>query len=187
MKIPYNVLHVSGNILFAARGGKLHSFNLDDGTHLSTWKHLDVDKVDAAVKTIADEAASKNLVSPAPEAAEGGNGDEPPAKRQRMEEPKEEVNKTADNEGAQESNVAEGPEQSKGEGKANQKGKKNKSKQNSQPRKDNQISRVPDRPVITHLTSTTDGAHVLAITGHDKAIWVFEHDGKGQLTQLSRR
>ncbi|KAH6998372.1 hypothetical protein BKA56DRAFT_607916 [Ilyonectria sp. MPI-CAGE-AT-0026] len=187
MKIPYNVLHVSGNVLFAARGGKLHSFNLDDGTHLSTWKHLDVDKVDAAVKTIVDEAASKKPVSSAPEAAEGGSGDEPPAKRQRMEEPKEEVNKTADDEGAQESNAAEGPEQSKGEGKANQKGKKNKSKQNSQPRKDNQISRVPDRPVITHLTSTTDGAHVLAITGHDKAIWVFEHDGKGQLTQLSRR
>lgn len=187
MKIPYNVLHVSGNVLFAARGGKLHSFNLDDGTHLSTWKHLDVDKVDAAVKTIADEAASKKAVSLASEVAEGGNDDEPPAKRQRMEEPKEEVNKTADNEGAQESNVAEGSEQSKGEGKANQKGKKNKSKQNNQPRKDNQISRVPDRPVITHLTSTTDGAHVLAITGHDKAIWVFEHDGKGQLTQLSRR
>ncbi|KAF7544189.1 hypothetical protein G7Z17_g10143 [Cylindrodendrum hubeiense] len=187
MKIPYNVLHVSGNVLFAARGGKLHSFSLDDGTHLSTWKHLDVEKVEAAVKTIADEAASKSTVSSALEVAEGGGDDEPPAKRQRMEEPKDEVNKTAGNEGAQESNAAEGSEGTKVEGKTNQKGKKNKNKQNSQPRKDNHISRVPDRPVITHLTSTADGAHLLAITGHDKVIWVFEHDGKGQLTQLSRR
>lgn len=187
MKIPYNVLHVSGNVLFAARGGKIHSFSLDDGTHLSTWKHLDVDKVDAAIKTITDEVANKDPVTVAPEAAEGGDGDEPPAKRQRVEEPKDDADKPVGDEVAQESKAAEGSGEKKDKGKPNQKGKKNKNKQNNQSRKDTQISKVPDRPVITHLTSTGDGAHLLAITGHDKAIWVFEHDGKGQLVQLSRR
>ncbi|KAH7162755.1 hypothetical protein B0J13DRAFT_536899 [Dactylonectria estremocensis] len=187
MKIPYNVLHASGNVLFAARGGKLHSFDLNDGTHLSTWKHLDVDKVDAAVKTIANEAERITQVISAPQDIEGGDNDEPPAKRQKTEEPKEQDNKTVDSEGAQEPNTAESSEQKKSEGKSHQKGKKGKNKQQTQSHKDNQISRVPDRPVITHLTSTADGAHVLAITGHDKIIWVFEHDGKGQLTQLSQR
>ncbi|KAI1021769.1 hypothetical protein LB505_009039 [Fusarium chuoi] len=66
-------------------------------------------------------------------------------------------------------------------------GKKSKNRQNQQRAKDHNISRVPDRPVITHLTSTLDGSHILAITGHDKAIWVFENDGKGSLNQISKR
>ncbi|KPM44697.1 hypothetical protein AK830_g1831 [Neonectria ditissima] len=188
MKIPYNVLHASGNILFAARGGKIHSFSLDDGAHLSTWKHPDVDKVAAAVNAVSDEVANNDpAVNLAPDAAEGGDGDEPPAKRQRVDEPKDDADKPADDEAAQESNVAEASGEKKNKGNSNQKGKKNKNKQNNQSRKDSQISKVPDRPVITHLTSTSNGAHFLAITGHDKAIWVFGHDGHGQLVQLSRR
>ncbi|KAI1021750.1 hypothetical protein LB505_009040 [Fusarium chuoi] len=54
MKFPFNVVHVSGNVLFAARGGKIHSFSLEDGSHFSTWKHPDVDRVDAAVKAISE-------------------------------------------------------------------------------------------------------------------------------------
>lgn len=176
MKIPYNVVHVSGSVLFAARGGKIHSFNLDDGAHLSTWKHPDVDKVDAAVKAISDEASSEKPVSQEPVAAEGGGSDEPPAKRQKVEEPKDEAVK--------ETEQTEDPDK---QASGKKKGGK-KSKNRNQPRsKEHNISRVPDRPVITHLTSTSDGSHVLAITGHDKAIWVFENDGKGNLTQLSKR
>ncbi|KAJ4170362.1 tRNA (guanine-N(7)-)-methyltransferase non-catalytic subunit trm82 [Fusarium falciforme] len=175
MKIPFNVVHVSGSVLFAARGGKIHSFSLDDGAHLSTWKHPDVDKVDAAVKAISDEASSEKPVSQEPVAAEGEGSDEPPAKRQKVEEPKEEAVKGTEQE--------DPDKQASGKKKG---GKK--SKNRNQPRnKEHNISRVPDRPVITHLTSTSDGSHVLAITGHDKAIWVFENDGKGNLTQLSKR
>ncbi|EEU46443.1 uncharacterized protein NECHADRAFT_79056 [Fusarium vanettenii 77-13-4] len=175
MKIPYNVVHVSGSVLFAARGGKIHSFSLDDGAHLSTWKHPDVDKVDAAVKAISDEASSEKPVSQEPTVAEGEANDEPPAKRQKVEEPKDEAVKETEQE--------DPDKQASGKKKG---GKK--SKNRNQPRnKEHNISRVPDRPVITHLTSTSDGSHVLAITGHDKAIWVFENDGKGNLTQLSKR
>lgn len=177
MKIPYNVVHVSGSVLFAARGGKIHSFSLDDGAHLSTWKHPDVDKVDAAVKAISDEASSEKPVSQEPAVAEGEGDDEPPAKRQKVEEPKDEAVKEAEQ--AEEAVDKQASGKKKG-------GKK--SKNRNQPRsKEHNISRVPDRPVITHLTSTSDGSHVLAITGHDKAIWVFESDGKGNLAQLSKR
>ncbi|KAF5020548.1 hypothetical protein F66182_7412 [Fusarium sp. NRRL 66182] len=176
MKIPYNVVHVTGNVLFATRGGKIHTFSLEDGTHLSTWKHPDVDKVDAAVKAISDQVSSENLASQDPVVAEGDDDNEPPAKRQRTEEPKDETT-TAD------VNVQEEPKDS-GKKKG---GKKAKDRRNQKQSKDHNISRVPDRPVITHLTSTSNGSHVLAITGHDKAIWVFENDGNGVLTESSKR
>ncbi|KAL2017489.1 hypothetical protein VTK56DRAFT_2031 [Thermocarpiscus australiensis] len=44
-----------------------------------------------------------------------------------------------------------------------------------------------ERPFIQGLYATTDGRHLLAITGSDKTIWVFEHDGAGNLKQLSQR
>ncbi|KAF5004740.1 hypothetical protein FDECE_8785 [Fusarium decemcellulare] len=183
MKIPYNVVHVSGNVLFAARGGKIHSFSLDDGAHLSTWKHPDVDKVDAAVKAISDEASSEKPVSQEPAVAEGQDEDEPPAKRQKVEEPKDEAAR-AEAEASEEKQPEDKSAAEKKKG-----GKKSKNRQQNQQRtkEHNNISRVPDRPVITHLTSTANGSHILAITGHDKVIWVFENDGKGSLTQLSKR
>ena len=44
-----------------------------------------------------------------------------------------------------------------------------------------------ERPFIQGLYATADGGHVIAITGADKTIWVFEHDGAGNLKQLSQR
>ncbi|KAF5698961.1 tRNA-methyltransferase [Fusarium globosum] len=181
MKFPFNVVHVSGNVLFAARGGKIHSFSLEDGSHFSTWKHPDVDRVDAAVKAISGDILTENPVTKTHNAEEE-DGSGPPAKRQRTEEPKDETTpaKAEVQEGAQIS------EETKSEGKKKG-GKKSKNRQNQQRAKDHNIARVPDRPVITHLTSTLDGSHILAITGHDKAIWVFENDGKGSLNQISKR
>ncbi|KAF5658754.1 tRNA-methyltransferase [Fusarium heterosporum] len=182
MKIPYNVVHVSGNILFAARGGKIHSFSLQDGSHLSTWKHPDVDKVDDAVKAISGEVSSEKPEGQDLAVAEGEDDDGPPAKRQRTEEPKDEA--TPANPNTQEE--TKNAEETKPEGKKRG-GKKSKDRRNQQKTKDHNFSRVPDRPVITHLISSPDNAHVLAISGHDKAVWVFENDGMGALKQLSKR
>ncbi|CAM1506532.1 Fc.00g061730.m01.CDS01 [Cosmosporella sp. VM-42] len=188
MKIPYSVLHVSGNVLFAARGGKIHSFSLDTNIHISTWKHPDVEKVATAVKAIAAQAAeAEKAVNGDTAMVEAGENHEPPAKRQKVQEVKDE---------SEEATVEVNPEPSAGEGGTESQpgkgkgkgGKKSKNRQHNEGRnKEGNISRVPDRPVVSHITSTSDGAHLLAITGHDKVIWVFEHDGKGQLTQLSRR
>jgi tRNA (guanine-N(7)-)-methyltransferase subunit TRM82 len=42
-------------------------------------------------------------------------------------------------------------------------------------------------PVVIALASTRRGDHVIVVTGEDKSIRVFEHDGKGQLRQISQR
>jgi tRNA (guanine-N(7)-)-methyltransferase subunit TRM82 len=44
-----------------------------------------------------------------------------------------------------------------------------------------------DRPFVQGLYTTSDDRHLVAITGSDKTIWVFEHDGAGNLRQLSQR
>jgi tRNA (guanine-N(7)-)-methyltransferase subunit TRM82 len=179
MKIPYNAIHASGNIFFAARGGKIHTFNLD-GTHISTWKHPDVEKVAAAEKAKAEEA--EKPVGEDTEMVEAGDLEEPPAKRQKVSEDETKGN------GNDETSETVAAEKSNAEKKGGKGGKKSKNRQkNDQTKKESLLPRVPDRPVITHMTSTSDGRHLLAISGHDKNIWVFEHDRKGQLTQLSQR
>ncbi|KAF4499953.1 tRNA (guanine-N(7)-)-methyltransferase subunit trm82 [Fusarium agapanthi] len=181
MKFPFNVVHVGGNVLFAARGGKIHSFSLENGSHLSSWKHPDVDKVDAAVKAISGDILTEKPVTKT-HTAEEEDGSGPPAKRQRTEEPKDETTPTKP-EVQEDTQISE---ETKSEGK-NKGGKKSKNRQDQHRAKNHNISRVPDSPVITHLTSTPDNSHILAITGHDKAIWVFENDGKGSLNQISKR
>lgn len=44
-----------------------------------------------------------------------------------------------------------------------------------------------ERPFVQGLYATPDGRHLIAVTGSDKTIWVFEHDGSGNLKQLSQR
>ncbi|KAL6868441.1 hypothetical protein J3F83DRAFT_737106 [Trichoderma novae-zelandiae] len=184
MKIPYNRVHVQGQILFAARGGAIHTFSLTDGSHISSWKHPDVDKVAQSIQAIneakAEAALNTEADAPAPES------DGPPAKRQRLD---------GDSENPSVSGPVEAstPTTSQSEkpqaGHVDGRGKKGKGKagkdvgDNGKTR----FARVPDRPVVTHMTSTPDGSHLVAITGHDKTIWVFEHDGNGQLKQLSQR
>lgn len=46
---------------------------------------------------------------------------------------------------------------------------------------------TPDIPMVQCMSVTADGKHVVAVTGSDKTIWVFEHDGNGQLILLSQR
>jgi tRNA (guanine-N(7)-)-methyltransferase subunit TRM82 len=46
---------------------------------------------------------------------------------------------------------------------------------------------TPDIPMVQCMSVTADGKHVVAVTGSDKTIWVFEHDGNGKLTLLSQR
>ncbi|KAK0656693.1 hypothetical protein B0T16DRAFT_399942 [Cercophora newfieldiana] len=44
-----------------------------------------------------------------------------------------------------------------------------------------------ERSFIHGLTATSDHRHVVAISGSDKTIWVFEHDGAGHFKLLSHR
>lgn len=174
MKIPYNLVCTHGGVLFAARSGQIHTFNLADGSLISTWKHPDVEKVANAVRTIAEDekieqAAGAAQIAQNEEAQAEGEG--PPAKRQ----------KTTSDEDLSASKVTE--KLAKEDESAGQSGKKKWKKNKGSSRRQH----VPNRPLITHMLGTADGKHLLAISGHDKAIWVFEHDGAGNLTQLSQR
>ncbi|KAK2046985.1 WD repeat domain-containing protein [Colletotrichum somersetense] len=194
MRVPYNCLEPSGNIVFAARGGKIHSFSLEDGSHLSTWKHPDVEKVRAAAASAAAskveiEVSSGVTTPPPPVHDEDG----PPAKRQKVESAEEK----ADGDGEEAKNgdamVVDSepakPEQTKRD---RRKGNKqvrrgHRDGQQQQNNRGGAFARVPDYPVITIMTTTNDGSHLLAVSGHDKSLWVFEHDGKGNLKMLSQR
>ncbi|KAB5563438.1 hypothetical protein GE09DRAFT_782724 [Coniochaeta sp. 2T2.1] len=44
-----------------------------------------------------------------------------------------------------------------------------------------------DVPMVQCLAVTADGKHVVAATGTDKTIWIFGHDGNGNLTLISER
>lgn len=165
MKTPYSHVHTRGGLMFAARGGQLHSFDLTTGSHLSTWKHPDVqDQKEEATEAQAAEAEVKEDVEMQTP------GDEPPAKRQRLDEHGE----------------GKGAEDAAGESKgARKKGKKARDRE-----KGGQSHRAPqvlDKPLVALIRSTEDGKHVVAVSAHDKALWVFEHDGEGRLNQISQR
>lgn len=173
MKLPYSHLHALGDYVFAARGGTIYSFNVSTGSHISTWKHPDVEKQAAiaaeaqSLVPVAEVNEDVDMVVAAPAS------DEPPAKRQRRDANGDE--KETDEAGAGAENA-----QSQGQG-GKKKGKKAKGRPVSQ--------RAPqaDRALIVLITSTDDGKHLVAVSGHDKIIWVFEHDGEGGFKELSQR
>ncbi|KAI3534756.1 WD repeat domain-containing protein [Colletotrichum filicis] len=193
MKVPYNCLEPAGNVIFAARGGKIHSFSLEDGAHISTWKHPDVEKAAAAAASAAVVKVEIEVSSGVPTPATPANEEDgPPAKRQRVdsgeegkaEEAQEEVKDTdamvVDSE----------PQKAEEQKRDRRKGTKNMRRNNRYGQQNNRgtaFARVPDYPVITIMTTTSNGSHLLAISGHDKSLWVFEHDGKGNLKELSQR
>jgi tRNA (guanine-N(7)-)-methyltransferase subunit TRM82 len=155
MVFPYSQVHVHDSIVFAARSGRIESFNLHDGSHLSTWIHPDTEKFIDSIKPIDQEILEDTPTS------------EPPAKRQKTSE---------SDEGAASNSRKD--EQTPDEAQAGGSGK-NGPKQ-PKPKRE-------DRPVIIQIMGTSDGKHIIAVSGHDKAIWVFENTGAGQLKELSKR
>lgn len=187
MKLPFHVVEVRGDILFAARGASIHSFNLTDGSHIScSWKFpaaeaskkVALRKEDQLVINVSENS------TPAPSQDEQG----PPAKRVKLDggeavaaaaaaeasEKTTEVKPTP----TEDSQAKEETPNLRGGGG----GKKNK-KQGPRP---GPLSQATERPMVILMTVTQDGHYVVAVTS-EKSIWVLEHDGKGQLKQLSRR
>ncbi len=138
MDLPYHLIKVCGNIVFAAQGGDILSFS-SALEHISTWKY----PVKQPDESKAPESEAQE--SPAPEG--------PPAKRRKVENGQESAPKDQQ-----------------------VKRKHFKHEQHS-----------AEKPFVQGLYTTTDGRHLVAITGSDKTIWVFEHDGAGNLKQLSQR
>ncbi|CRK37272.1 hypothetical protein BN1723_004318 [Verticillium longisporum] len=197
MKLPYSFLQPSGNVLFAARGGKIHSFNLEDNTYLATWQHPDVEKsAGAGASKSGPDTKEGNGPASALEVtgdtstlkdtAEAEVQDGPPAKRQRLQE--EQDAQPDKDEGAMDVDEPSAEDQKKGSGFKNRK-QKQKERQYRQggPNVRGTYGRTVEQPLISHLLVTSSGSHLVAVSGHDKTIWTFEHDGRGALTLFSQR
>ncbi|KAL5612400.1 hypothetical protein BROUX41_000073 [Berkeleyomyces rouxiae] len=177
-KLPYSNLSCfrSNGIVFAVRGGQIVSFRESGGPSISKWTHPD------QLKAAEPESAPPKRISADMEGSEntednqaGQENSERSTKRQRTEEPEAKgLESTGEPENTQDKAV-EIPQS--GASKEQKKSKKNKS----------QAVVKADRAIITLLSVTLDGRHVIAVSGHDKAVWVFEHDGKGVLTRSSKR
>ncbi|KAK3695373.1 hypothetical protein B0T22DRAFT_103876 [Podospora appendiculata] len=165
MALPYSVLKVCGDIVFAARGGDIYSFTTGL-EYISAWRYP-AKQANAPSGPSSEPAAASP--APAAAAAPASPASEcPPAKRRRVE---------PEDESASAAQTAE-PETTEA---------KNKKPQQQQKKKTGHQKHSVELPIIQGLYTTTDDRYVVAITGSDKTIWVFEHDGAGNLKQLSQR
>lgn len=187
MRVPYHELLPCGDVLFAARGGKLHSFSIKDGSHLSTWEPSSLKREELLEGTPEHEngtsvpgqvSADGRAEAETPAADSGDSG--PPTKRRKVENEEE----------AEEGNPDQEPDAEAGEGdvvemprKQRKRGKKKRNRNRPFPF----VDKPAERHLVQCLTATDDGVHIVAVTSPDKIIWVFEHDGHGSLKQLTQR
>lgn len=182
MKLPFHSVQVCGDILFAARGGNLHSFKLTDGSHISSWKYPLEKKgalrpEDRLVISVSEESTP----NPSQDGHEG-----PPAKRVKLDAATSAPGENGKQAGAPSAESKEAKDDTKetqgDQSKDTPNGKRGKVA-NPRPGPRSQPS---ERPMVIILTATADGKYIIAVT-QCKSIWVFEHDGLGNLKQLSRR
>lgn len=159
LRTPYQCLKQCGNYLVAARGSSIDTFDIKDGSYLSTWKSP-VPESTNALKTTGEETQTKseeqNPETSTPDAPL--ESPTPPAKRRKLSVSEEKEEKTV---------VVQ---------------QLKKKAKNTQPKA------VEPSP-ITALTITKDLQHVIAVTGEDKTIRVLAWEdsvGKG-LKQISDR
>ncbi|KAI2467725.1 hypothetical protein F4781DRAFT_299879 [Annulohypoxylon bovei var. microspora] len=171
MNLPYQCLSQLGqsSILCAAKGTSIHTFDLNAGSSvISSWTHPLTKKVEDSEPRESEKGTTQKGQDP----DEQESGQRPSKKRKLNSDEKPEV----EGENSQADAGIVDPAAS-GDGK-----KKKKQKQKSESR-----AQQPELPFVNLLTATEDGSHVVAVTGQDKTIWVFEHDGKGTLKELSQR
>ena len=172
MRIPYSCVTTHGDVVFAARGGQIQTFKLGGGPALTTWNHPEAEREASASAQSAGDSAEKTpqaagAESPAVE-------DEPPTKRQRVEQGAPEESAT---------DAGSATPQTEAEEKGNGKKKDKKGHGNYR----GPFSRQPDYHLIIILEVSADGKHLVAVSGNDKTLWVFEHDGNGVLKEASKR
>jgi tRNA (guanine-N(7)-)-methyltransferase subunit TRM82 len=161
--VPYQCLQRSGDILIAAAGSCIDLFSLQDGSLLSTWKCPAAQGSQNGTPAVK-EAPSNKPVSQKPESASvdvTADTSSPPAKKRKLSN----------------SRIDEPTSNSCQE------------KKKKQPRSDAVASGL-DAPAVIILAVTKAANHVIAVTGQDKCIRVFENvieGGVHRLKQISAR
>ncbi|KAI0898344.1 hypothetical protein F4806DRAFT_507258 [Annulohypoxylon nitens] len=186
MNIPYQCVSQLGqsSIICAAKGTSIYTFDLDafyntklGASKLCSWTHPLVRKAENSEPQ--EKIDNENeITQEGQDPDEQESGQPSPKKRKLSSDEKPDVsgeNSQAD------SGTVEPPLSGDGIKKEKEK-QKQKQKQKSEPR-----VQQPEFPFVILLAATEDGSHLVAVTGQDKTIWVFEHDGKGTLKELSQR
>lgn len=167
MVIPYQCLATLGqsSIVCAATGSVIQTWDLASGaTLVSSWSH----------PSLAKQPETAPAADTPQESAQDKDNDEPPSKKRRV------ASDDAAEAAAPEIQEPKSDQQPAGDSKAQKKTRTSKSKRAP-------ISTPVEKPFVALMTATRSGSHLVAVTGSDKTIWVFEHDGKGTLRQLSKR
>ncbi|KAI1096213.1 hypothetical protein F5B19DRAFT_224905 [Rostrohypoxylon terebratum] len=188
MNVPYQCLGRLGqsSIICAAKGTSIHTFDLvtfylpeSGASIISSWTHPLVKKDENSEPQKKNENENENenengttQEGQDPDGQESGQ--RPPKKRKLSSDEKPDASREN---GQADSKAVEPPLSGDGAKK-----EKQKQKQKSELR-----AQQPELPFVILLAATEDGSHLVAVTGQDKTIWVFEHDGKGTLKELSKR
>lgn len=186
MKLPFHSVQVCSDVLFAARGGNLHSFKLTDGSHISSWRYpLERKDGKSGVLKPEDRLVISVSEESTPNPSQDGH-DGPPAKRVKLDAATSVAGENGGQVGvpsAGEDQPRDDTEEKQGDQRKDTPNGKRGKVANPRPGPRSQPS---ERPMVIILTATADGNHLVAVT-QCKSIWVFEHDGLGNLKQLSRR
>ena len=175
--MPYQCMVTCGNILVAARGSSIDSFNLENGSLLSSWTcPASQDATGKEKPSLVASQKETNIpesATPTEEADNEENG--PPAKKRKLSS--ENIEAKNGEPSTSTSNVKQ----------EQQDGKRKKQKQNN---RSEAVASGLQAPAVIALTATKDGKHVIAVTGEDKSIRVFEsieEGGSHRLRHLSQR
>lgn len=167
--MAYQCIERRGNLLIAARDSKIDLFNLEDGSYLSTWSCPWPENPKKTKSPIGDPA--KVLVIEDPQSSSVDiivDSNSPPAKRRKLstgEDEKQETPTKLPEDNASESSKTQ--VQSGGKGGKQEK----KQKQNNRAIA---ISTGLETPAIIALSVSKNDKYVVAVTGEDKCIRIFE-------------
>lgn len=176
MSMPYQCIRRCRNLLVAARGSSIDIFNPGDGSLRSTWKCPSVQEGNDSKPNTTSQVSEKPLNGLETQRSESSIDvaleSPPPAKRRKL---------SAAGEEGPHQNAPSKEHEMKKDQKGNKKGNK---------RLEAVVSGL-ETPAVIALAATEDGRHVIAVTGEDKSIRVFENsvDGSGRqcLKQVSQR
>jgi tRNA (guanine-N(7)-)-methyltransferase subunit TRM82 len=168
--LPYQALEICGRVLCAAQGKRIYTFSLTKGDYISGWS-CTAGKTDASKSNSnrrPRDASESGLVLEAADGVTDGSS----AKRRKLEPSGDDgsPDPAPAPEGCGHSETKDPPPTATEGAKGNRRG-----------------DQAGETPWVSLLKSTANGKYLVAVTSHDKALWVLEHDGSGQLTELSKR
>lgn len=178
--MPYQCLEKCGEFLVAARDSSIDLFNLSNGEYISSWS-CPLTQTPAKGKPNGGESSKKQEVKESPLVVDEVDASAPPAKRRKIET--EDEKKT-------EEKVEEKPEPKVENKVVNENGGKKQQKKQKQNHRTDSIATGLEPPSVIALAVAKNAQYVVAITGEDKCIRVFEvitKDGKAILNHLSQR